>query len=533
MPWLKSGDILTPQNHSSRRAAAGFLKPKLSSVIRGLNRNMPFTDDIFISYAHIDDRPLDDVKGWVTTLHERLNDRLAMLLGSELKIWWDQREQANQYLIGMIGERVSNTLLLVSIVTPRYVNSTWCRAEVREFCERADQTGGIVIANQPRVFKVIKTPVRDEHQPEELNGLLSYDFFEVDANDNPREFRQEIGANKDLKYWAVFEDLAQGIKRAIESARPQDQEQKRPDDLPLAKKVYLAQTTVDLRDERDRIKRELLQRGFFVLPDRDLPIDTAAEFEPAVREEIKRCALSVHLIGASYGSIPDGEEERSIVRWQSEIAEEQTQSDPKFVRLIWMPPGLLAKGTRHTKLLEDLRTNLRAGSELLETPIEDLKTRILEKLSPSPTPTQPAATNGDNKLTRVYLIHDNRDSDEVKPIDDFLFDQGFEVIRSINEGEQSLISQYHRENLLECDATLIYYGNGSELWLRSKLWDLQKAPGWGRARPMKAKAVYVSAPVTTSKQSFRTREVPLVMQNFGGFSPNTLQPFVQALKNGG
>ena len=97
---------------------------------------MPFTDDLFISYAHIDDRPLDDVNGWVTTLHERLNDRLAMLLGSELKIWWDQREQANQYLVGMIGERVSNTLLMVSIVTPRYVNSDWCRAEVREFCER-------------------------------------------------------------------------------------------------------------------------------------------------------------------------------------------------------------------------------------------------------------------------------------------------------------------------------------------------------------------------------------------------------------
>jgi len=494
---------------------------------------MPFTDDLFISYAHIDDRPLDDVNGWVTTLHERLNDRLAMLLGSELKIWWDQREQANQYLVGMIGERVSNTLLMVSIVTPRYVNSDWCRAEVREFCERADQTGGIVIGNQPRVFKVIKTPVQTEHEPEQLEGLLSYDFFELDANGNPREFRQEVGANKDLKYWARFEDLAQGIKRAIESARPKEEEQPHPEDLPLSKKVYLAQTTIDLRDERDRIKRELLQRGFYVLPDRDLPIDSATDFEAAVRDEIKRCVLSVHLIGASYGSIPDGEEERSIVRWQSDIAAEQTQSDPKFVRLIWMPPGLEAKGARHGKLLEDLRTKLTTGSELLETPIEDLKTRILEKLSPPATPAQPSSSNGDNKLTRVYLIHDNRDGDEVKPIDDYLFDQGFEVIRSINEGDQSLISQYHRENLLECDATLIFYGNGNELWLRSKLWDLQKAPGWGRARPMKAKAVYVSAPVTSSKQTFRTREVPLVMQNFSTFSPNTLQPFVQALKNGG
>ena len=494
---------------------------------------MPFTDDIFISYAHIDDRPLDDVRGWVTTLHERLSDRLAMLLGSELKIWWDQREQDNKYLVGMIGERVSNTLLMVSIVTPRYINSDWCRAEVREFCQRADQTGGIVIANQPRVFKVVKTPGHTEQEPEELNGLLSYDFFEVDENGNAREFRQEIGANKDLKYWARFEDLAQGIKRAIESARPPEEEHTAAPDLPLAKKVYLAQTTVDLRDERDRIKRELLQRGFYVLPDRDLPIDSATEFEAAVREDIKRCVLSVHLIGESYGSIPDGEEERSVIRWQSDIAVEQMKADPKFVRLIWMPPGLTPKGTRHAKLLEDLRTNLSAGSELLETPIEDLKTRILEKLNPPAAPAQTVPSNGDDPLTRVYLIYDNRDSTEVKPIDDYLYDEGFEVIRSINEGEQSMISQYHRENLLECDATLIYYGNGNELWLRSKLWDLQKAPGWGRTRPMKAKGLYVSAPQTPSKESFRTREVKLVMENFNGFSPDTLQPFVQALKNGG
>ena len=493
---------------------------------------MPFIDDLFISYAHIDDRPLDDVNGWVTTLHERLNDRLAMLLGSELKIWWDQREQANQYLVGMIGERVSNTLLMVSIVTPRYVNSDWCRAEVREFCERADQTGGIVIGNQPRVFKVIKTPVQSEYEPEQLNGLLSYDFFELDANGNPREFRQEIGANKDLKYWARFEDLAQGIKRAIESARPKEEEPTHPEDLPLSKKVYLAQTTIDLRDERDRIKRELLQRGFYVLPDRDLPIDSAADFEAAVREEIKRCALSVHLIGASYGAIPDGEEERSVIRWQSDIASEQTQKDPKFVRLIWMPPGLQPKAGKHAQLLEDLRTNLRAGSELLETPIEDLKTRILEKLTPPATPVPVAAGNGSCDVTRVYLIHDNRDSDEVKPVDDFLYNEGFEVIRSINDGDQSQVAQYHRENLCTCDAALIFYGNGNELWLRSKFWDLQKAPGWGRAQPMKAKGVYVSAPLTVSKQSFRTREVPYVMPNFGDFSPDTLQPFVKALKNG-
>src|SRR6185503_9690711 len=306
----------------------------------------------------------------------------------------------------------------------------WCRAEVAEFCRRADESGGITIGNQPRVFKVVKTPVGPEHDMDELRGLVDFRFFEGEKG-MEREFRQEVGANKDLKYWQQFEDLAQAIKRAVESARPK-QQAVAAEDLPLAKKVYLAQTTADLRDERDRIKRELLQREFFVLPDHDLPIDSAVDFEAAVRADIKRCVLSVNLIGASYGTIPDGEEERSIVRWQSDIAEEQTQSDPKFVRLIWMPPGLQPKPGKHTRLLDDLRTSVRAGSELLETPLEDLKTRILEKLAPPPPAVAPVPTSiSESDVTRVYLIHENRDSDNVRPVDDFLYNEGFEVIRSI------------------------------------------------------------------------------------------------------
>jgi hypothetical protein len=119
---------------------------------------------------------------------------------------------------------------------------------------------------------------------------------------------------------------------------------------------------------------------------------------------------------------------------------------------------------------------------------------------------------------------------DVTPIEDYLFNQGFEVINSavVSEGDDA--AQAHRESLLHCDAALIYYGNANPMWLRSKLWDLQKARGWGRTSPLEAKAVYVSGPQTTEKQRFRTHEVPLVIQNFEGFSPDALKPFVEAVR---
>ena len=42
-----------------------------------------FNNDLFISYAHIDNQPLaDGFKGWVDTLHALLAIRLSQLLGS-------------------------------------------------------------------------------------------------------------------------------------------------------------------------------------------------------------------------------------------------------------------------------------------------------------------------------------------------------------------------------------------------------------------------------------------------------------------
>jgi hypothetical protein len=505
---------------------------------------MPFKHDIFISYAHIDNQPFGDTKGWIDQLFERLKVRLAQLLGAEPVVWWDGRLQGDQYFAGEIGDNVSATLLLAPVVTPRYVKSAWCRGELAEFCRRALQTGDERVRNHSRIFKIVKTPVEEEHQPEELHGLLGYPFYEVDANGRPREFSAEVAPNKDPKYWARLDDLAWDIKNAIEKLNPGDERWSintgggaaagPGEDKPLGKKVYLAETTADLAAERDLIRRELQQRNFYVLPDRELPL-TAPEFEAGAREQLSRSVLSVHLVGANYGIIPEGEEERSIVRWQEELAAERARSDPEFTRLVWMPKGLEAKGARQQRFIEELQTSLGAGAELLQTTIEALKTRVLEKLAPPPRPVSPPAAQqaeGEDELKRVYLICDNRDLGEVEPIEEFLFNQGYEVLPSIDGADGAEIAQYHRESLLACDAALIYYGNANQLWLRAKMGDLQKAQGWGRTSPMLTKGVYVSGPPTAEKQRFRTREVPVVIQNYQGFSPDALQPFLHAMRAG-
>lgn len=47
-----------------------------------------FMNDVFISYAHIDDQPMTaGQRGWISQFHRGLEVRMAQLLGQELKNW--------------------------------------------------------------------------------------------------------------------------------------------------------------------------------------------------------------------------------------------------------------------------------------------------------------------------------------------------------------------------------------------------------------------------------------------------------------
>jgi hypothetical protein len=135
-------------------------------------------------------------------------------------------------------------------------------------------------------------------------------------------------------------------------------------------------------------------------------------------------------------------------------------------------------------------------------------------------------------LTRIYCIYDQRDQDAVAPWKDYLFDQGFEVLTPIFEGEEAEIREYHEECLQTCDAVLIHYGAGNECWLRRKLREIQKAAGYGRTKPMRAAAIALAAPASPQKRQFRTHEAMVVPQ-FEGLSPDSMRPFLLQVRGVG
>jgi hypothetical protein len=270
-----------------------------------------------------------------------------------------------------------------------------------------------------------------------------------------------------------------------------------------------------------------------VLPDQPLPLNSGPRLREVIQTLLQRSKISIHLVGANYGAIPEDETE-SIVAIQNKLAAERC-ADPSFCRLIWMKPGLEAVDERQRTFLDRLRNDSDAqrGAEILPTTLEDLETVIDDKLKPKKKPEAAVAqqpNGGSDQLKYVYLLCDRRDLPAAQALRDFLYetDPRLEVTLPLFEGDETDLREFHKGNLIACDGVLIFFGEATEPWLSTKLLELRKAPGYGRDRPLTAKAIWLASPASPAKERFRTREA-IVIQNFGSPSAQAFAPFLTQL----
>jgi len=488
-----------------------------------------YEHDFLISYAHIDNLALlEGEQGWVSTLHRLLEIRVGQLRGQVPKIWRDPKLQGNDYFADTILDRLPRTAALVSILSPRYVQSEWCNRELKEFWRAAEESGGVRVADKARIFKVVKTPVEHERLPAEVQPMLGYEFFTYDPDSGrPRELAPAAGAGTDRTFLAKLDDLAYDIAQLLELLEKQNGV---PRTEPVKGTVFLAETTFELREEREAIKRDLIRNGYAVLPDRPLPL-VADELDATVNEHLAHSKLSIHLVGRNYGVVPEGSMQSVAQRQQALAAARGAAAG--FPSIIWIAPGSAVEDERQRRFIEHLHTDpgVHEHSELLEIPIEDVKTIIHRKLTPPPPPPRIKTAYGNIaiNLKTVYLLCDRDDLAATEPLADFLFSQGYEVLTPVFEGDETQTRIEHEETLTSSDALLLYYGTGSELWMRRKLREMQKSAGLGREQPWLAKAIYIAGPPSPQKERFRTLEATILHEPPTGFDPAVLDPFVRAM----
>jgi hypothetical protein len=512
---------------------------------------MQFKDDAFISYAHLDNVELvAGHKGWVAELHNYLEKRLPNFRGEAVDIWRDPKLTGNDVFEQSIMERLRLAAILLAVVTPRYLKSEWTIRELNAFWSAAEAQGGVRVRDKARVFKILKTRVPLEQQPEALRGLLGYEFFKVDPETGKERelgdiFALEAGRESRLRADDLAHDICdllieiEGPGGSATTAPTRDQTAKSPQPATTAAAqsgtVYLAETTSDLRDYRDVLKRDLLESGYRVMPDRPLPW-VAAEAETAIREAVAECRLAIHPIGRVYSLVPEGGD-RSLVELQHQIAG-QRDGAASFSRIIWIPEGLKVDDDRQRRVLDALRSDrgLGGGSDLVETSIEGVRTLvqawIKKDRAPVPDAAKPAPVTRKQPVPWLYLVADERDVATLDPWADALFATGVEVIKPIFKGDEAEIRAYHEDNLATCDGVLIFFGSGSNAWVGSKLCDIRKSLGLARKKPQPLTAICLIGARTTEKEQFRSNDVAVIPQ-WNGVDLQGLDSFLLTLKAGG
>ncbi len=136
---------------------------------------MAIKHDIFISYAHVDDEiPPMVEKGWVAYFVEGLQHYLAKELGlkDRYSLCVDYELRGNQPDTAEIEEALAVTRTLVLFLSNGYVESEWCKRELKLFAERVGADSGCI-------FPVELKPV--EPRPAYLQDLAGYPLWVADG----------------------------------------------------------------------------------------------------------------------------------------------------------------------------------------------------------------------------------------------------------------------------------------------------------------------------------------------------------------
>ena len=499
---------------------------------------MKFENHLFISYAHIDNAQTEENDpGWVDRFHKSLQAFLNISIGEKAKIWRDRKLAGGDVFSEEIVSQIRNAALLVSILSPRYLNSEWCLKEVEEFCKVAEAQGGLVIDNKMRVHRVMLMPLTAEvyeKLPEKLKIQLGYEFYKETEGGrferlDPRFGKDFEGAfNRNVN--TLADELAKIIKKLKEEENPVAEPIPAAAAGPSKPVIYLSECSWDRGDDREKIRGELRATGYTVLPDQGTRLpDMEVEYAAEVDRLLNRCRLSIHIVGANGGKILNGPGRKDAVQLQNEIAARKSQ-EGCLSRLIWLPATSSAQPEQQN-FIDALRSKaeLQRGGDLIEDNLEGLKNALritLKKLEELP-PKETEATAPGGRT--IYVLCVPADRPATVPLRKFLKAHGWEVQLPLFEGDAATVRQGHQELLTSCAAVLVFYGAGDEAWKRTTETDLQKIKSLRRGKPLNI-FTYLAPPMTGHKQDCIDMGEENLIVGSETFVEATVQPLIEAVK---
>jgi len=321
--------------------------------------------------------------------------------------------------------------------------------------------------------------------PDMIKFCMGYDLY----MESEQEGATQLISSEDKVYWPRILDLVMDI-RLIRSK----------DSSTVEQVIYLASSVAVEKRNWYQLRRELMGFGYKIFPDIDLHY-SPADLKSYVQRCVDKSYLSIHILGNEYGKLY-ADSGKSLPELQFQYVTEYIdtiQSDPdlerqsQLQRLIWIPLEATNMDEKQEELIQQLKRDIEKlhRTEIVQAPIELLKTLVLNKLQESERKKLESAKVKRDGKKLVYLIHEKSDEGSVEALAKGIQAKGLETTRIPYDGDQRSFLGLHKAFLAECDGVIIQYSGDSRSWLMSKVKDLQKSPGLGRSSPLLAQGVVI------------------------------------------
>lgn len=335
--------------------------------------------------------------------------------------------------------------------------------------------------NKEQLFQIVCYPFINESLKKD--GYKTIAFYDENTN-KPIKFDESLDKLKD-DIWLKLLDISLEIKRLIRSSDKVDSE------VLNKKAVILASCTPDQNNNKLIIEREIRQLGYYIYDPSNF-INDAGKLNDFLNDCFSKSVLSIHIIGNTEFPLIQNDE-TSVTEFQNRAFVNFINKDNKAAinRLVWIPPDLKPKSERQKLYIESFMHQVEAmdHTEIIQAPVEVFKSIIHRKLNDKALGEKAEKRTESGNRRSLYIIHKEADLEKVKKIKTILSEKGLQVL--INDTTLSNIEsiRLHQQNLVLCDAVLIFYADNNRLWLNSKISDILKAPGIGRKKKYSVKAI--------------------------------------------
>ncbi len=283
-----------------------------------------FQHDMFVSYAR---GPLGEtdstwspsnlVKNWTDDLVKHLTDLLVADLGKKdedrLDVWFDTRLASNKPLNGELRDRVANSATFLCVMSDYYLDSDYCRDELKTFIEANPNA-----LDEGRVFVVRMRPTSHLEWPEELKkdgdsppGVMFH------TKERPGERAQTFSWPKpdfgDQHYREAATKLQNDIDRVLRRLKEVDGDTEKSRsiadiDISVGRPVLLGYASHDVDSLREELRVRFREQNMKVVPstEQDDPVD-AGELTHLLDKELANVDALILIAGNSCEKWPRDE----------------------------------------------------------------------------------------------------------------------------------------------------------------------------------------------------------------------------------